>query len=258
MRPPRPGVRYIVRLFTLTNCAHVFIIVDMRSSWENLGWSTLRTILVISLSVLVIGTSYGVAAHGAGLAWWQIVTIACLVMAGSSEFVFVGVLASGGVPLLGAVAGLVVNTRNFGYGLAVGQHLGPGLRTAFGAHLINDETTAVATVQPDAARSRAAFLWCGAGVALCWPAGAALGAVVGQLISSPQALGLDAAFPALLAALAVGALRDRPAARTPLVISMGVGAVFAVAVTPFAPAGVPILCALAGLAAARPEPAATT
>ncbi|MGW0455352.1 AzlC family ABC transporter permease [Gordonia sputi] len=221
----------------------------MRSSWETLGYDTLRSVAVMALSVFVIGCSYGVAGHSAGLSWWQIVTIACVVMAGSSEFVFVGILATGGLPIVGALAGLLVNTRNLGYGLSVGPYLGSGVRRLIGAHMVNDETAALTAGTSDAERARAAFLWCGIGVLVSWPAGAALGSAAGQVISSPETLGLDAAFPALLGALAISALRGQRSERGRLGASLVVGAVIAVAATPYVPAGVPVLLALVGLGA---------
>ncbi|GAB37631.1 hypothetical protein GOSPT_018_00110 [Gordonia sputi NBRC 100414] len=232
----------------------MFIIVVMRSSWETLGYDTLRSVAVMALSVFVIGCSYGVAGHSAGLSWWQILTIACVVMAGSSEFVFVGILATGGLPIVGALAGLLVNTRNLGYGLSVGPYLGSGMRRLVGAHMVNDETAALTAAAPDAERARAAFLWCGIGVLVSWPAGSAVGSAAGQVISSPETLGLDAAFPALLAALAISALRAQRSERGKLGASLALGAVIAVATTPFVPAGVPVLMALAGLLAGVPLP----
>lgn len=203
----------------------------------------------MSMSVLVIGASYGVTAHSAGFAWWQIVVIATVVLAGSSEFVFVGIIAVGGAPLLAALAGLVVNTRNFGYGLSVGRFLPRGWPTALGAHLINDETAAVTAVETDHRRARTAFLLCGAGVLISWPLGSAIGVAIGEIVADPASLGLDAAFPALLAALAIPALRERKTLCAALI-----GGTAAVAATPLLPAGVPILCALAGLAVIARDP----
>ncbi|MBD0862222.1 AzlC family ABC transporter permease [Gordonia sp. zg691] len=216
----------------------------MRSAWRTLDSATLRAVAVMCVSILVIGASYGVAAHGAGLTLWQIVLIATLVLAGSSEFVFVGILAAGGVPILAALAGLLVNTRNFGYGLAVGKHLRGVPEILFGAHLINDETAAMTTAESEPRRARAAFLLCGVGVLLSWPLGAALGAGLGGVLADPERLGLDAAFPALLAALAIPALRERATWA-----AVAVGGAVAVASTPFLPAGLPVIGALGGFVA---------
>lgn len=235
----------------------MFIIVAMRSPdsttfsagrlrrpWRDLDSATIRAVAVMCLSVMVIGMSYGVSGHSAGFAWWQLVIIATVVLAGSSEFVFVAVLAAGGAPLLGAAAGLLVNTRNLGYGLAVGRHLDRGIPMVVGAHLINDETAALATAETDRRRGRAVFFLCGTGILVCWPLGAALGAALGSLVASPESLGLDAAFPALLAALALPALRDRATLAAALI-----GGAAALAATPFVPAGLPVLVALVGVLA---------
>ena len=100
-----------------------------------------------------------------------------------------------------------------------------------------------------AEQGRAAFLWCGIGVLGSWPAGSAVGSAAGQIISSPETLGLDAAFPALLGALAISALRAHRSERGSLGASLIVGAVIAGAATPYVPSGVPVLLALAGLLA---------
>lgn len=214
----------------------------MRTVWRTLGPATTRPILVISCSVLVIGVSYGAAAQSAGLAWWQLTLLAVAVLAGSAEFVFVGIIAAGGAPLLAALAGLLVNARHIAYSLSVARLLGRGRGRFLGAHLINDESVAVALRERDPRRARTALLLCGAGVALCWPLGALIGMWLGQVVASPAQLGLDAAFPALLIAIALPALRNGTTAAT-----AALGGAVAVAAAPFVPAGVPILLALLAL-----------
>ncbi|MFW0795631.1 AzlC family ABC transporter permease [Gordonia sp. CPCC 205515] len=214
----------------------------MRSMWRTLDGATLRTIVVMTASIVVIGASYGVAAESAGFTWWQILVVATVVLAGSSEFVFVGILVAGGLPIVAALAGLLLNTRNFGYGLAVGRHLGRGLPMVLGAHLINDESAAIAGAEHQPRRARAAFFLSGAAVLISWPLGSQLGVVIGRLVPDPSALGLDAALPALLAALALPALRQRSTLAAAVL-----GGAIAVAVSPVLPAGLPILLGLIGL-----------
>jgi predicted branched-subunit amino acid permease len=78
--------------------------------------------------------------------------------------------------------------------------------------------------------------------------------VAGDAIGDPEALGLDAAFPAGFVALAVPHLRT-PAGR---VAALG-GVLIALALVPLAPAGVPIVAAalavLPGALFAAPRPA---
>ncbi|HEX4930410.1 MAG TPA: AzlC family ABC transporter permease, partial [Gaiellaceae bacterium] len=70
-----------------------------------------------------------------------------------------------------------------------------------------------------------------------WVGGTALGTVVGDLLD-PEAIGLDAAFPALFLALLAPYLRSRRALTTALVAGT-----ITLVLLPFAPAGVPIVAA---------------
>ena len=63
-----------------------------------------------------------------------------------------------------------------------------------------------------------------------------MGALAGSVIDDTDRYGLDAAFPAILLALVLPSLRD-PANRNPALV----GAVVAVASTPFLPVGLPVL-----------------
>jgi predicted branched-subunit amino acid permease len=82
----------------------------------------------------------------------------------------------------------------------------------------------------------------GAGLALyvAWVAGTAVGALLGQALGDPATLGLDAAFAALFLGLLVPIAEDRMH-----VIAALLGAAIALALTPFTPAGVPIIAASA-------------
>jgi predicted branched-subunit amino acid permease len=72
--------------------------------------------------------------------------------------------------------------------------------------------------------------------------GSLVGALAGSFIDDTDRYGLDAAFPAILLALVLPSLRD-PTSRNPALV----GAVVAVASTPFLPVGLPVLLALTGL-----------
>lgn len=196
---------------------------------------------MIGVSIWVIGASYGAAAGSIGLAWWQILLMAGVVLAGSSEFVLIAVVAGGGVPIVGALAGLAVNVRNVSYGLSAGRYLPHGWRGLLSAHLVNDETAVYAAPHADVGSARRAFVSCGIAVAVAWPLGALTGSVIGQLVS-PETLGLDAAFPALLFALALPALRDNETRWAALF-----GGTIAVATATFVTAGVPVILALLGI-----------
>jgi predicted branched-subunit amino acid permease len=113
---------------------------------------------------------------------------------------------------------------------------------AIAAHLVIDESTAMARAHDDPRVARRAFLATGVSVWLCWNAGTLAGALVGGGLGDPRALGLDAMFPAAFLALLAPQLR-RPGAPVAAIA----GAMIGVALLPFTPAGVPVIAALAGV-----------
>jgi 4-azaleucine resistance transporter AzlC len=201
--------------------------------------------------VAFIGLSYGAIAVASGFPLWVPAAQSVLVLAGASEFLFVGIVAAGGSPIAAALAGLLVNARHLPYGLALPEVTGRGWRRMLGTHLMNDESVVFALAQDDLPRKRAAYWTCGLGIWVCWCGGAVLGGVIGSAVRDTNAFGLDAMFPAVILALVVPALRDLPVARAALA-----GAAIALAAEPFLPAGLPVLLALlAVLFLARERPA---
>jgi 4-azaleucine resistance transporter AzlC len=239
----------------------VFIINSVSSIYRTLAGGTLRDIALACLAVWFIGLSYGAVAVASGFPLWVPAALSVLVLAGASEFLFIGIVAAGGNPIAAALAGLLVNARHLPYGLALPDMTGPdmtgpdvpgrGWRRLLGSHVMNDESVVFALAQEDLPRKRAAYWACGLGVLFCWPAGAVLGALLGGVIGNANAFGLDAMFPAVILALIVPALRDRATVRAALA-----GAAIALAAAPFLPAGLPVLLALAGvLGLVIPRPA---
>jgi 4-azaleucine resistance transporter AzlC len=207
-----------------------------------------RDIALALLAVWLIGLSYGAIAVASGFPLWFPAAQSVLVLAGASEFLFIGIVAAGGNPIAAALAGLLVNARHLPYGLALPDVLGNGWRRILGAHVMNDESVVFALAQDDPPAKRAAFWTCGLGVLICWPGGAILGALIGTAVRDTSALGLDAMFPAVILALIVPALRDRPTRHTALA-----GVAIALAAAPFLPAGLPVLLALVALLSLIPK-----
>jgi branched chain amino acid efflux pump len=198
----------------------------------------------IGVAVGVYGISFGVLAVASGLSPAQACVMSMLVFTGASQFAFVGVLAGGGGALAAMGPAIMLAVRNAAYGLSLASILPPRLRDrALAAHLVIDETTAMARSQSDPERARHAFLATGVSVWIFWNLGTLIGALAGGGIGDPKTLGLDAMFPAAFLALLAPQLR-RPGAPVAAVA----GVVIAMALVPFAPAGVPIIAALAGVA----------
>ena len=214
----------------------------------------LRDIALTCLAVMAIGLSYGAVAVTSGFPLWVPAAQSVLVLAGASEFLFIGIVAAGGSPLAAALAGLLVNARHLPYGLA----LPPGVTGRRwsrlpGTHVMNDESVVFALAQPDLRRKRAAYWACGLGVLACWPGSAVIGGLIGSAVHDTSAFGLDAMFPAVILALIVPDLRNRITLRAALA-----GAVIALIATPFQPAGLPVLRALAAVVLLARAPASGT
>src|SRR5919107_1998867 len=197
----------------------------------------------IGLAVGVYGVSFGVLAVASGLSSAQACVMSMLVFTGASQFAFIGVLAAGGGALAASGPAVMLAVRNAAYGLSLTPILPARLRDrALAAQLVIDETTAMARAQDEPAAARRAFLATGASVWLCWNAGTLAGALLGGGLGDPRTLGLDAMFPAAFLALLAPQLR-----RAGAPVAAVTGVVVAVVLVPFAPAGVPVIAALAGV-----------
>ncbi|MEU0576156.1 AzlC family ABC transporter permease [Streptomyces griseoincarnatus] len=204
----------------------------------------LRDVSLVCLAGGVVGVSFGAIAVAGGLPVWVPVVMSLVVYAGSAQFSAVGVLLAGGGPVAAAATGLLLNTRTAAFSLAVAEHIGrTRLARLVGAHLVTDETVAFTLAQRDPARRRAAFWVSGIGLFTVWNVCVAAGALAGGALGDTARYGLDAAFPAVLVALVLPALREDAGVRRAALA----GAVLALALTPAVPAGVPVLAALAGL-----------
>jgi 4-azaleucine resistance transporter AzlC len=200
-----------------------------------------RAMLPIAPAAFVFGISFGVLAAGAvGMGPVAPIVMSATTFAGSSQFAAASILGTGGTVAAAIVAAVLVNARDAPMSVAVGPEFrGPPWRRLLTSQLIVDESWALA------ARGGGRFdvpSLLGAGLTLypCWVGGTALGVLAGDFVGDPTRLGLDAAFPALFLALLAGQLegaRAKPAAV--------LGGAIALALVPWAPAGVPIIAAAA-------------
>ncbi|MFV0134335.1 AzlC family ABC transporter permease [Streptomyces sp. HMX87] len=204
----------------------------------------LRDVALVCVAGGIVGVSFGAIAVAGGLPVWVPVVMSLVVYAGSAQFSAVGVLLAGGGPVAAVATGLLLNTRTAAFSLAVADIIGTSRAARLlGAHLVTDETVAFALAQAGPERRRAAFWLAGIGLFAVWNAGVLAGALAGSALGDPAAYGLDAAFPAVLAALVLPALRKDAGLRRAALA----GTVVALAATPAVPAGVPVLLALSGL-----------
>jgi 4-azaleucine resistance transporter AzlC len=204
-----------------------------------------RASVTLAVAVGVFGISFGVVATGAGLSVPMACAMSLLVFTGATQFAVIGVLAAGGSALAAIGSGLLLGARHIAYGLSLSRRMPPGIwKRLLAAQFLLDESTAMATAQDDPADAQRAFWWTGLSVFVFWNLGTLVGALFGNSLGDPGALGLDAVFPAAFLALLAPLLR-RPDGRAAAIA----GSVIGLALVPFAPAGVPIVAAAAGVVA---------
>jgi predicted branched-subunit amino acid permease len=198
------------------------------------------------VAAALVAASFGVLAEPVFGAF-ATVAFSAIVFAGSAQFAALAVLADGGGAGTAIVAGILLNARFVTMGIAFGPSTTGGwLARALQGQAVVDASWALAN--RGGGRFDRDFLLGATALAYpAWVLGTLAGVLVGDRLGSPESLGLDALFPAFFLGLLVEEVRDR--------VAIGVavlGAVIALALTPVAPPGIPILAAsLAVLIGAR-------
>ncbi len=201
--------------------------------------SGLRAGIPFALAGLLLGFSFGVLARPV-MGSLAAVVMSVIVFAGSAQFGALAVLAAGGGALPAILAGLLLNLRFVAMGIAIAPWLEhrPWLRALRGQALV-DASWAMSS--RGGGRFDVDFLLGATAIQYpAWVLGTVVGVLAGGVIPNPNALGLDAIFPAFFLGLLIAELR-RSGARTVAVL----GAAIALVLTPLAPPGVPIIAAAA-------------
>ena len=207
-----------------------------------------------AIAGVLVAISFGVVARQAGLSAWAAIVMSAVVYAGSAQFTAISILAQGGGVPAAVGAAALMNSRFLPMGVALAPSLrgGPARRAAEGQTAV-DASWALAA-RPDGSFDRGLLFGSSAIQYVTWLSGTALGALGGDLLGDPEALGLDALYPAFFLALLINEARSRRALGV-----AGLGALIALALVPFAPAGLPVLvaslAALVGLVRPAPEAA---
>jgi 4-azaleucine resistance transporter AzlC len=200
--------------------------------------SGVRAVGPFAIAVLGFGISYGVLARASGFGRLAPVVMSATTFAGSAQFAAVSVVGNGGTVVAAITAALLLNARYGPIGISVASVIRGTLgRRLLESQLVVDENWALAS-RPSGTFDRGVLIGAGLALYVCWIVGTAVGAFVGDALGDPATLGLDAAFGALFLALLVPQLRNRRK-----VAAAVLGGAIALALTPFAPAGVPIVAA---------------
>ncbi|CAN5524628.1 hypothetical protein BH24ACT5_BH24ACT5_21820 [soil metagenome] len=114
--------------------------------------------LALGATVGLFGAVFGVGSVAAGASVLQTCVISLLVFTGASQFSAVSVVATGGGTAAALGGALLLAGRNTVYGLAMSRVItGSFARRLLASHFVIDDTTAMATTQPNPAAKRLAF-----------------------------------------------------------------------------------------------------
>ncbi len=199
----------------------------------------------------LLGLSFGVLAVASGFPVVAAIVMSAIVHAGSAQFAALAVVTGGGSIPAAVAAGTLMNGRFLPMGLALGPSLPGGpLRRALAGQAVVDPSWALSNLgdghfDRHKLYGATTLMWCG------WTGGTAVGAISQGAFGDLDRFGVDAIYPAFFAALLVLELRtpDGPSG-TPMgtgegrgrLVAFG-GAAVALALSPFTPAGVPVLAA---------------
>ena len=186
----------------------------------------------------LLALSFGVVAKDAGLSPLAAIVMSAIVFAGSAQFASVAILAQGGGVGAAVAAAALMNSRFLPMGVALAPSLpgGAASRAAQGQPVV-DASWALAA-REDGSFDRMLLFGSSLSQYVAWVTGTAVGAIWGDALGDPKALGLDAVYPAFFVALLLVELRNRRA-----VGAAALGSLIALALVPVAPAGVPVLAA---------------
>lgn len=200
---------------------------------------TYRDALSVALTVGAYGVAFGAAGIAGGFSLLQTCLFSLLTFTGASQFAAVGVMAAGGGVASAVATATLVSTRNTLYGLQMAPVVrASGLKRVAAAQITIDESTNVALTQRPRGLDamRAGFWWTGVSVFVFWNIFTLVGALGAQALGNPASWGLDAAVPAAFLGLLWPRLTS-PFLRVVALTSMA----FALVVTPWLPAGIPII-----------------
>ncbi|GDX16270.1 branched-chain amino acid ABC transporter permease [Actinomycetes bacterium] len=200
---------------------------------------TFRDSLSVSFTVGAYGVAFGAAAVANGFSVLQSCLLSLLTFSGASQFAVIGVIGAGGSAISAIATASLLGFRNGLYGVLMAPILKVrGFKRLVAAHITIDESTGVSFSQeargPEAMRE--GFWLTGFGVFFFWNLFTLAGALGAKAMGDPSAWGLDAAVPAAFLGLVWPRLKNS----TDKTLAI-IAAIFAIATTPFLPAGLPII-----------------
>jgi 4-azaleucine resistance transporter AzlC len=204
--------------------------------------------LPLAVPTFALGVAFGVLAKPV-MGSVAPVVMSISIFSGAAQFAALSVLSAGGSAAAAIVAASLMSARWLAMGFAIAPSLsGTTAGRALRGQALVDASFAIAS-RGDGSFDQERLIGATIPQAGGWICGTIVGVVCGSLLGDPEALGLDAIFPAFYLVLLAGEIgrqgsngRDRSLA----VFAAAAGATIAIAAIPFAPPGVSVIAAVAG------------
>ena len=203
----------------------------------------------IGLAISPFGLAFGALCAESGIGVWEALGFSSIIFGGSSQFAAVSVLADDGTVIAAITAGLLLNLRSLAFGVSMAPSLkGSFLWRAGVSQLMIDESTAIGSSQATHELRRYGYLWGGLSVFVLWNATTLIGvSVLSEAESLITDLGIDATIPAAFLGLIWNKLENTKHRAVAVI-----GAITALILIPFTPAGIPVIAAATAIIWVRP------
>ena len=203
----------------------------------------------IGLAISPFGLAFGALCAESGIGVWEALGFSSIIFGGSSQFAAVSVLADDGTVIAAITAGLLLNLRSLAFGVSMAPSLkGSSLWRAGVSQLMIDESTAIGSSQATHELRRYGYLWGGLSVFVLWNATTLIGvSVLSEAESLITDLGIDATIPAAFLGLIWNKLENTKHRAVAVI-----GAITALILIPFTPAGIPVVAAATAIIWVRP------
>ena len=176
----------------------------------------------ICIGFLFLGISYGFFMHSKGFSFLYPVLMSLFIFAGSMEFVTVNLLLTAFNPLSAFLLALMVNARHLFYGISMlDKYKNTGLKKPYLIYGMCDESFSInCTVTPPADVDKGWFmLFVTLLNQIYWVAGAALGSLLGSVISF-DTTGIEFVMTALFVVMFINQWEETDNHRSALTLSL--------------------------------------
>lgn len=179
------------------------------TAWDSPWQQGLKDAMPLLGGYIPVAISFGLISLQAGFNVWETILISTVIYAGSSQFLFVAMVASGAPLWFVVIMTLLINARHVVYGPNIAQFLDGDKRWLGLMHGLTDQIFALAHTRLPQMPSEARMGWYTAAATLAWFSwigGTALGAFAGgELTSRWPVIGevLPFALPALFFVLVI-------------------------------------------------------